>query len=278
MNSDDANATGALPFDSPLVIGRHSFGSRLFVGTGRYDDFATMRAAIEASGSECVTVAVRRVGLLPGDGAQQSQGGSLLAHLDLSRITLLPNTAGCYTADEAVRTARLAREALDSELVKLEVLADPETLLPDPLATLAAAATLVAEGFTVLAYTSDDPVVALRLEQAGVAAVMPLGAPIGSNRGLRTRELIEILVDRIDLPIIVDAGIGKPSEAAEAMEMGVDAVLLNTAIASSEDPVAMARAFRLAIEAGRLAYLAGPGPTSRTAKPSSPLTGFLDQP
>jgi len=274
MNSDDANATGALPFDSPLVIGRHSFGSRLFVGTGRYDDFATMRAAIEASGSECVTVAVRRVGLLPGDGAQQSQGGSLLAHLDLSRITLLPNTAGCYTADEAVRTARLAREALDSELVKLEVLADPETLLPDPLATLAAAATLVAEGFTVLAYTSDDPVVALRLEQAGVAAVMPLGAPIGSGLGILNPRNIETIVTRASVPVLVDAGVGTASDVSVAFELGCDAVLLNTAIARARDPVAMALAMRHAALAGRAAFLAGRMPRQARAEPSSPSRGL----
>jgi len=253
-----------------LVIAGVEVRSRLITGSGKYRDDRLIPAVLDAAGCDIITVALRRVDF-------ERPQDSILRHIPKGKI-LLPNTSGARTAEEAVRIARLGREAGCGTWVKVEVINDTKFLMPDSAATIAATRALASEGFVVLPYVAPDLSATRALVDAGAAAVMPLGAPIGSNRGLRTRELIEILVDRIDLPIIVDAGIGKPSEAAEAMEMGVDAVLLNTAIASSEDPVAMARAFRLAIEAGRLAYLAGPGPTSRTAKPSSPLTGFLDQP
>ncbi len=256
-----------LPGDHPLVLGPHSFGSRLFVGTGRYRTFELMRAAVDESGSECVTVAVRRLEL--------GQPGSLLDHLDLTRITLLPNTAGCFSADEAVRTARLAREALDASLVKLEVLADPKTLLPDPVETLAATRTLVAEGFHVLAYTSDDPVIARRLEEAGATAVMPLGAPIGSGLGILNPRNIAAIKAAAGVPIIVDAGVGTASDVAVAFELGVDGVLLNTGIALADDPVLMARAMKHGWLAGRAAFLAGRMPRREQAAASSPSTGLM---
>jgi thiazole synthase len=256
-----------LPGDSPLLLGPHSFGSRLFVGTGKYATHAAMRAALDASGSECVTVAVRRIGLGTDD--------CLLDHLDLTRITLLPNTAGCYNADDAVRTARLAREALDSTLVKLEVLADPETLLPDPIETLAAAQTLVQEGFLVLAYTNDDPVLARRLEDAGCTAVMPLGAPIGSGLGILNPRNIARIKAAAGVPIIVDAGVGTASDVSVAFELGVDGVLLNTGIALAEDPTLMATAMRHAWLAGRAAFLAGRMPRREAAAPSSPRAGLI---
>ncbi|HZL99667.1 MAG TPA: thiazole synthase [Planctomycetota bacterium] len=259
--------------DSPLALGPHRFDSRLFVGTGKYETLELMRAAIDASGSECVTVAVRRLGLGgPGGGAQ---GGSILDHLDLTRITLLPNTAGCFNAADAVRTARLAREALDSTLVKLEVLADPQTLLPDPVETLAAARTLVAEGFHVLAYTSDDPVIARRLEEAGCTAVMPLGAPIGSGLGILNPRNIAAIKAAAGVPIIVDAGVGTASDVSVAFELGVDGVLLNTGIALADDPVLMATAMRHAWLAGRAAFLAGRMPRREQASPSSPAQGLI---
>ena len=259
-----------LPGDTPLVIGPHRFESRLFVGTGKYTTLELMRAAIDASGSQCVTVAVRRIGLEPG-----GKGGSLLDHLDLSRITLLPNTAGCYNAADAVRTARLAREALDSTLVKLEVLADPQTLLPDPVETLSAAKTLVAEGFHVLAYTSDDPVIARRLEEAGCTAVMPLGAPIGSGLGILNPRNIAAIKAAAGVPIIVDAGVGTASDVSVAFELGVDGVLLNTGIALADDPVLMATAMKHAWLAGRAAFLAGRMPRREQAAPSSPRAGTI---
>ena len=269
----DTDPRDIVPGDAPLVIGHHAFHSRLFVGTGKYATNALMRAAVDASGSECVTVAVRRIGL--STRKDEPQGETLLDHLDLARITLLPNTAGCYTAEDAVRTARLARELLDSELVKLEVLADPETLLPDPVATLAAARTLVADGFTVLAYTSDDPVVALRLEQEGVAAVMPLGAPIGSGLGILNPLNIERIKARAGVPILVDAGVGTASDVSVAFELGVDGVLLNTGIALAREPVLMATAMRHAWLAGRAAFLAGRMPRRGQASPSSPTGGLI---
>jgi thiazole synthase len=256
-----------IPGDTPLQIGRYSFDSRLFVGTGKYADFEQMREAVEVSGSECVTVAVRRVNL--------GSGESLLDFLDTERITLLPNTAGCFSADEAVRTAQLAREALDSDLVKLEVLADEETLLPEPLETLAAAETLVADGFTVLAYTNDDPVIARRLEQVGVAAVMPLGAPIGSGLGILNPRNIITIKRAASVPIIVDAGVGTASDVAVAFELGIDGVLLNTGIAAADDPVGMARAMKYAWQAGRAAWLAGRMPARDSAAPSSPTQGLI---
>ena len=271
-----------LPGDSPLILGPHSFASRLFVGTGKYKTFELMRAAIDASGSECVTVAVRRIGIgaagsSAGGGGEvgAQRAGSLLDHLDLSRITLLPNTAGCFSSADAVRTARLAREALDSTLVKLEVLADPQTLLPDPIETLAAAKTLVAEGFHVLAYTSDDPIIARRLEEAGCTAVMPLGAPIGSGLGILNPRNIAAIKAAASVPIIVDAGVGTASDVSVAFELGVDGVLLNTGIALADDPVLMALAMKHAWIAGRAAFLAGRMPRREQAAPSSPTAGLI---
>jgi thiazole synthase len=273
-NSPPAGAARASRFtpgrDEPLVIGRHRFASRLFVGTGKYADLDVMRRALEASGTECVTVAVRRIQL------GTPAGGTLLDHLDRRRYVLLPNTAGCYTADDAVRTARLAREAGMSELVKLEVLGDPDTLLPDPVGTLEAARVLVREGFVVLCYTSDDPVVALRLEQAGVAAVMPAGAPIGSGQGILNPNHIRIILERVRVPVLVDAGVGTASDVAIAMELGSDGVLLNTGIAAARDPVRMARAMKLACEAGRDAFLAGRMPRRLYASASSPAAGRIE--
>jgi len=256
-----------IPGDSPLTVGAHRFESRLFVGTGKYSSNAVMRAAHEASGTECVTLAVRRVKL---DGSD-----SLLDHIDTERITLLPNTAGCFTADDAVRTARLAREALDNDLIKLEVLADERTLLPEPIQTLEATRTLVAEGFTVLAYTNDDPVIAKRLEDLGAAAVMPLGAPIGSGLGILNPRNILAIKAAANVPILVDAGVGTASDVAVAMELGVDGVLLNTAIALADDPVLMARAMRHGWLAGRAAFLAGRMPRRESASPSSPTSGLI---
>jgi thiazole synthase len=256
-----------LPGDTPLILGPHTFRSRLFVGTGKYASHEQMRAALDASGSECVTVAVRRIGLGTDD--------CLLDHLDLSRITLLPNTAGCFNAQDALRTARLAREALDTTLVKLEVLADADTLLPDPLETLAAARTLVQEGFHVLAYTNDDPVLARRLEQAGCTAVMPLGAPIGSGLGILNPRNIAAIKAAAGVPIIVDAGVGTASDVSVAFELGVDGVLLNTGIALADDPVLMATAMKHAWIAGRAALLAGRMPRRERASPSSPRAGVI---
>ncbi len=268
---DERRQVESVPGDAPLVVGGHRFSSRLFVGTGKYATLPLMRAALDASGTQCVTVAVRRIGL----GEPAGPGGSLLEHLDLARITLLPNTAGCYGAEDAVRTARLAREALDGDLLKLEVLADPQTLLPDPLATLQAARTLVAEGFTVLAYTNDDPVLALRLEEVGCAAVMPLGAPIGSGLGILNPRNIATIKARAGVPIIVDAGVGTASDVSVAFELGVDGVLLNTGIALADDPVLMALAMKHAWLAGRAAFLAGRMPRREQASASSPVHGTI---
>ncbi len=257
-----------VPGDSPLTIGAHSFDSRLFLGTGKYVDLPTMRAAHEASGTECVTVAVRRVDLSGGE-------GSLLDFIDRERITLLPNTAGCFHAEDAVRTARLAREALGTDLIKLEVLADPDTLLPDPIPTLAAAKILADEGFTVLAYTSDDPVVARRLADAGCAAVMPLGSAIGSGLGILNPRNIARIKLEASTPILVDAGVGTASDVAVAMELGVDGVLLNTGIALAGNAVTMAFAMKHACLAGRAAFLAGRMAARETASPSSPVAGVI---
>jgi thiazole synthase len=255
--------------DDPLRIGAHVFRSRLFVGTGKYKDLAETRAALEASGAEVVTVAVRRVDL------NAPAGDSLLGYLRERRYTLLPNTAGCYTAEDAVRTCRLAREILGESLVKLEVLGDPRTLFPDVEQTLVAARTLVAEGFTVLPYTSDDPVTARKLEDLGCAAVMPLAAPIGSGLGIRNPYNLEIILDTVKVPVIVDAGVGTASDAAVAMELGCHGVLMNTAIAGAREPVRMASAMRKAVEAGREAYLAGRIPRKLYATASSPLEGVI---
>lgn len=227
-----------------------------------------MRQAIEASGTEMVTVALRRVDL-------DSPEPNLLEFIDRSRYQLLPNTSGAENAEEAVRLARLARAAGLSEWVKLEVTPDPRWLLPDPIETLKAAEILVDEGFKVLPYIGADPILAKRLQEVGVSTVMPLGSPIGSNRGLRTRDSIGIIIEQAEVPVVVDAGLGAPSHAAEAMELGADAVLVNTAIAIARDPVEMARGFRLAVEGGRAAFLAGAAPEREAAEASSPLTGFL---
>jgi len=250
-----------------LTIAGRELRSRLITGTGKYDSFETMRDALVASGCELVTVAVRRVDL---DGAADD----LLGYIP-EDVTLLPNTAGCETADEAVRVARLARAGGLPDWVKLEVIPDPRYLLPDPVETLLAAERLVEEGFTVLPYILPDPVLAKRLEEAGCATVMPLAAPIGSGRGLKLRDSIRIVIEQAEVPVVVDAGLGSPSQAAEAMELGADAVLVNTAIARANDPVAMALAFRLAVEAGRAARLAGIIEERETAEASSPLTGVV---
>lgn len=256
--------------DTPLEIGGRTFASRLIVGTGKYADNPTMLEAIRASGADTVTVAVRRVAL------DQSQEEGILHHLKPEEFFLLANTAGCYTADEAVRYARLARAAGFNEWIKLEVIGDERTLLPDVAATLEAARVLVEEGFKVMAYTNDDLVTALRLEDAGCVSVMPLASPIGSGLGLVNPFYIREIKDRLEVPVIVDAGVGTASDACVTMEQGVDGVLMNTAIAVAEDPVGMARAMRLGIEAGRLAYLAGRMPRREVAVPSSPVRGMLD--
>ena len=251
----------------PLVIAGREFRSRLITGTGKYDSFAVMGAAVEASGCEMVTVAVRRIDF---DGP----GEDITAFLP-EGILLLPNTAGCESAAEAVRVARLARAGGLPDWIKLEVIPDPRYLLPDPVETLHAAATLVEDGFTVLPYVLPDPVLQKKLEAVGCAAVMPLAAPIGSGRGLKLRYTIELMIEQADVPVVVDAGLGSPSHAAEAMELGADAVLVNTAIARADDPVEMARAFRLAVEAGRVARRAGLIEQREEAEASSPLGGVV---
>ena len=255
--------------DDILEIGGRRFKSRLMVGTGKYTSYEVMVKALEESGAEVVTVAIRRVNL-------DRSGESLLDYIDPDRYTILPNTAGCYTAEEAIRTARLAREALETDLIKLEVIGDEKTLMPDNRALLEAAKVLVKEGFTVLPYTNDDPVVAKRLEDIGCAAVMPLAAPIGSGLGIRNPYNIKIILEMVKVPVIVDAGVGTASDAAIAMGLGCDGVLMNTGIAGAKDPVKMARAMRLAVEAGRLAYLAGRIPKKLYASASSPIEGMIE--
>ena len=255
---------------TPLAIGGRTFHSRLMVGTGKYRDNDTMRRAIEASGAEIVTVAVRRVDL------DRTKAEGILHHLDPKRYFLLANTAGCSTPEDAVRYARLAREAGFNEFVKLEVIGDQETLLPDVQGLLEAAEVLVKEGFQVLAYTNEDLVTALRLEDAGCAAVMPLASPIGSGLGLLNPYHVRLIKRRLRVPVIVDAGVGTASDACVTMEQGVDGLLMNTALAAARDPEAMAHAMRLAVEAGRAAYLAGRMPKREVAVPSSPLEGMLD--
>jgi thiazole synthase len=254
----------------PLVIAGREFGSRLFIGTGKFASGAQMAEAIAASGSELVTVALRRVDL-----DRDPARDPLLTHLDPARFVIVPNTSGARTAEEAVRIARLARAAGGYDWLKLELTPDPNYLLPDPVETLKAAEILVREGFKVMPYINADPVLARRLEEVGTVTVMPLAAPIGTNRGLRTRDMIEIIVEQSRVPVVVDAGLGLPSHAAEAIECGADAVLVNTAIASAGDPVTMARAFAKAVEAAVLARTAAPGGERRLATASSPLTGFL---
>lgn len=253
--------------EDALVIAGREFGSRLFVGTGKFPSNGALRDAIDASGTEMVTVALRRVDV----NAEED----VLDAVDLDRILLLTNTSGAVDADEAVRLARLARAAGLPEWIKLEVTPDPRWLLPDPVETLKAAETLVADGFIVLPYVNADPVLCKRLEEVGCATVMPLGSWIGSNQGLRTRAALEIIVEQSLVPVVVDAGLGAPSHASEAMEIGADAVLVNTAIGTAGDPAGMARAFKLSVEAGRQAFRSGLAGARRDAAASSPLTGFL---
>ncbi len=253
-----------------LTIAGREFGSRLFLGTGKFPSNDSLRAAIEASGTAMVTVALRRIDLAPPAGETD-----VLQAIDADRVLLLTNTSGAIDAEEAIRLARLARAAGLPDWIKLEVTPDPRYLLPDPIETLKAAEVLVSEGFTVLPYVNADPVLCKHLEEAGCATVMPLGSWIGSNQGLRTKAALEIIVEQSLVPVVVDAGIGAPSQAAEAMELGAAAVLVNTAIGTAGDPAAMATAFRLAVDAGRLGFLAGLAGVRRVATASSPLTGFL---
>jgi thiazole synthase len=257
--------------DDVWRLGARTFGSRLLVGTGKYKDLDETRRAVAASGAQIVTVAVRRTNL-----GQNPGEPNLLDVLPPDRFTILPNTAGCYTADEAVRTCRLARELLDDHrLVKLEVIGDKGSLFPDMVETIRAAETLVAEGFEVMVYTTDDPVAAKRLEAIGCVAVMPLAAPIGSGLGIRNPLNIRLIVENARVPILVDAGVGTASDAAVAMELGCDGVLMNTAIAAARDPVMMAEAMRKGVEAGRQAYRAGRMPRRISADPSSPMAGLI---
>jgi thiazole synthase len=275
-----APAAPDVPPDKPLVIGKHSFRSRLITGTGKYADYDLMRDCLAASGCEVTTVAVRRERLV------DREGRNLLDYLDLSRYTILPNTAGCFSAEDAVRHARLARELLGNlgnpgaDWVKLECLGDPRTLLPDPVDTLKATEQLVKEGFQVLVYTSDDPIVARRLKAAGAASVMPAGSPIGSGQGILNANNIRIILEYLkdgdpDYPVIVDAGVGAAGDVTAAMELGCDGVLLNTGIAHAKEPLRMAHAMRLACEAGRLSYLAGRIPRKLYAQASSPMEGRI---
>jgi thiazole synthase len=258
-----------LPADKPLVVAGHTFRSRLIVGTGKYKDYAQNAAALEAAGAEMVTVAVRRVNVMD-PGAPR-----LIDFIDPKKYVYLPNTAGCFTAEDALRTLRLAREAGGWSLVKLEVLGDKKTLYPDMVETLRATEVLIREGFQVMVYCSDDPLMAKRLEEMGAAAIMPLAAPIGSGLGIQNPVNIRLIVEEAKVPVIVDAGVGTASDAAIAMELGCDGVLMNTAIAEAKNPIQMARAMKLAVEAGRLAYLAGRMPKRRYADPSSPLAGLI---
>ncbi|HEV3157071.1 MAG TPA: thiazole synthase [Candidatus Baltobacteraceae bacterium] len=255
--------------DTPLMIGRHALRSRLIVGTGKYSSLDVMREAHEASGTEMLTVAIRRIHL------DDPSGKTLLDYLDRTRYKILPNTAGCTTAKEAILTAQLAREALETDLIKLEVIGDSRTLYPDVSETIEAARELVAQGFTVLPYIGDDPVACLRLEEIGCAAVMPLAAPIGSGLGICNPYSIAIIKERATIPVILDAGVGTASDATMAMELGVDGVLMNTGIAAARDPVAMARAMRFATEAGRLAFLAGRMAKRLYANASSPMSDLI---
>src|ERR1700690_14704 len=255
--------------DRQFELGGKKFTSRLIVGTGKYRDFAETKAAVEESGAEIVTVAVRRVNIT--DRGKEN----LLDYIDPKRYQILPNTAGCYTVEEAVRTCRLAREVGVGDMVKLEVIGDQKTLFPDVPATIEAARILVKEGFKVLPYVTDDPVACLRLAEIGCAAVMPLAAPIGSGMGIRNPFNLRIIIEQAKVPVIVDAGVGTASDAAEAMEIGADGLLINSAIAGAKDPIAMARAMKLGVEAGRLAYRAGRIERKLYATASSPLTGLI---
>ena len=259
----------------PLIIGGKSYASRLLIGTGKYKDFAETKAAVEASGAQIVTVAIRRTNI-----GQNPNEPNLLDAIPLSRYTLLPNTAGCYTAEDAVRTLRLARELLDGhDLVKLEVLGDPKTLYPNVVETLAAAKTLVQDGFKVMVYTSDDPIIAKQLEEIGCVAVMPLASLIGSGMGILNPWNLQIIIENANVPVVVDAGVGTASDAAIAMELGCDAVLMNTAVAAARNPVLMASAMKKAVEAGREAWRAGRmAKKLYSAAPSSPTVGLIGKP
>ena len=258
--------------NQPLVIAGRSFRSRLLVGTGKFSSPEAMRDALAASGTELVTVALRRADL----SGKKDPFANILEFIDRERYLLLPNTSGAMNAEDAVRLSRLAAAAGLPKWVKLEIHPDPRYLLPDPVETLKAAELLVKEGFTVLPYINADPVLAKRLQDVGVATVMPLGSPIGSNRGIQTRDQIRIIIEQATVPVVVDAGLGAPSHAAEAMEMGADAVLVNTAIAAAAEPNRMAAAFKMAVEAGRAAFESGIAAERDTASPTSPLTAFLD--
>jgi len=253
-----------------LKIADKTFNSRLFTGTGKFSSNEIMEEALLASGSELVTVALRRVDI-------KNKDDEMLAHVSHEQFNLLPNTSGARNAKEAIFAAKLAREALETNWLKLEIHPDPKYLMPDPIETLKAAEELVKEGFIILPYIHADPVLAKRLEEVGVHAVMPLGSPIGSNKGLATREFLKIIIDQASVPVVIDAGIGAPSHAAEAMELGADAVLVNTAIAVAGNPVQMAKAFKLGVEAGRMAYEAKLAQVVEKAEASSPLTGFLNE-
>lgn len=254
---------------SKLIIAGQEFGSRLFIGTGKFSSNETMRQAILASGTEMVTVAMKRIDM-------QNSQDDMLTHIQAPGIRLLPNTSGVRTAEEAVFAAKLSREAFGTEWLKLEIHPDPRHLLPDPVETLRATEQLVKLGFKVMPYCQADPVLCKRLEEAGAASVMPLAAPIGTNKGLLTREFLQLIIEQSGVPVVVDAGLGAPSHAAASMEMGADAVLINTAIAVAGDPVAMAAAFKQAVECGRAAYEAGLSAIADTAEASSPLTSFLN--
>lgn len=253
-----------------LTIGGRDFTSRLFVGTGKFSSNKLMLESILASGSEMITVAMKRIDM------QNEEEDDMLRHINRNHVQFLPNTSGVRDAKEAVMAARLARECFGTDFIKLEIHPDPKYLLPDPIETLIATEQLAKEGFHVLPYIQADPVLCKRLEEVGSAAVMPLGAPIGTNKGLKTRDLLEIIIAESRVPVVIDAGLGAPSHAAEAMEMGADAVLVNTAIAVANNPIEMAIAFKLAVEAGRKGYLAGLGAVSSFAQATSPLTSFLD--
>ena len=253
-----------------LNIGGREFNSRLFVGTGKFSSNKLMLEAILASGSEMITVAMKRIDM------DNERGDDMLRHINRDKVQFLPNTSGVRNAKEAVLAAKLSRDIFHTDFIKLEIHPDPKYLLPDPIETLAATELLAKEGFKVLPYIQADPVLCKRLEEAGTSAVMPLGAPIGTNKGLKTRDLLEIIIAESRVPVVIDAGLGAPSHAADAMEMGADAVLVNTAIAVAGDPVEMAVAFKLAVEAGRKAYLAGLGSVSSSASATSPLTEFLN--
>lgn len=258
------------PYNDVLTIGGREFTSRLFVGTGKFSSPELMLEAVKASGTQMVTVAMKRVNML------NEASDEMMTHVNREHVQLLPNTSGVRDAREAVLAAQMSREIFNTDFIKLEIHPDPKYLMPDPIETLKATEELAKDGFVVLPYIQADPVLCKRLEEAGAAAVMPLGAPIGTNKGLVTRHMLEIIIEQSNVPVVIDAGLGVPSHAAEAMEMGADAVLVNTAIAVAGDPVRMAVAFKLAVEAGRMARLAVPGAVYRSAQASSPLTSFLN--